>query len=194
MTARAKTTAALTTLLLRWQDGDLAARDALTALIYHDLKRIAYQRLRQQHNWVIAPTELLHETLIRLLATPIAAVDRAQLFKIATGAVRHTLLDIIRRRDRQKRGAGVTPLTLDAVHVLASNGSGLDDWLDIERVLKELETLDPRKSQITELALLIGMEQREIALQLGISLATVERELRFCKAWLHARLNATGPV
>jgi RNA polymerase sigma factor (TIGR02999 family) len=181
----------VTQLLLRWQSGDPNARDRLTTLLYQDLKRLAKLRLRHQRDKAINPTELLHETLARLMAAPLAASDRTQLLKIATGALRHTLLDLLRHQQRQKRGGGQTPITLTQSQFVPEQHQSLSasDWLDVEQALRELEHIDARKSQITELAFLAGFEQSEIANQLGISLATVERELRFCRAWLRTRLE-----
>jgi DNA-directed RNA polymerase specialized sigma24 family protein len=59
----------------------------------------------------------------------------------------------------------------------------------VEHALTELEALDPRKCRIAELALIVGLEQTEIAATLGLSLSTVERDLRFSRAWLKTRLT-----
>ena len=62
-----------------------------------------------------------------------------------------------------------------------------------QSVLTELEALDPRKCRIAELALIVGLEQTEIAATLGLSLSTVERDLRFARAWLKTRLSGATP-
>ena len=185
-----QSTGDITQLLVRWKHGDDRARDQLTAAIYAQLKRIAANRLREQARHVVDPTELVNEALLTLIQTPINAEDRRQLFKIAAAALRHTLLDLVRRRDAGKRGAGDVT-SLDAMHITvagAALGFSAEHWLDVEHALTELETLDPRKCRIAELALIIGLEQAEIADTLGLSLSTVERDLRFSRAWLKARL------
>jgi DNA-directed RNA polymerase specialized sigma24 family protein len=69
-----------------------------------------------------------------------------------------------------------------------------DDWIDVEQALVELERLDPRKCRVAELAFIIGLEQVEISDVMRLSLSTVERELRFCRSWLRARLNPTDAM
>jgi RNA polymerase sigma factor (sigma-70 family) len=44
--------------------------------------------------------------------------------------------------------------------------------------------MDERKSRIVELRFFSGLENEEIAEIMGMSLATVNRDLRFAKAWL----------
>jgi len=184
----------VTALLVRWKAGDAGARDQLAAAIYSQLKRIAANRLREQARPVVDPTELVHEALMKLIQSPIDAEDRRQLFKIAAAALRHTLIDLVRRRDADKRGGGeVTSLDALQITVAGLTGASADHWLDVEHALTELEALDPRKCRIAELALIVGLEQTEIAATLGLSLSTVERDLRFARAWLKTRLSGATP-
>lgn len=181
----------LTQLLVRWQGGDQGARDQLTAAIYQQLKAIARRRLGEQARYIVDPTELVNEVLIKLIQSPSSAEDREQLFKIAASAVRYTLLDLVRRRDAEKRGHG-EHTSLDSIGVSFVEQQvplTIDDWIDAEQALVELERLDPRKCRIAELAFIIGLEQVEISDVMRLSLSTVERELRFCRSWLRARLN-----
>jgi RNA polymerase sigma factor (TIGR02999 family) len=185
----------LTQLLVRWQGGDQAARDQLTAAIYQHLKNIARRRLSEQARYIVDPTELVNEVLIKLIQSPSAAEDREQLFKIAASAVRYTLLDLVRRRDAEKRGHGETT-SLDNIGMTFVEDQArltIDEWIDAEQALVELERLDPRKCRIAELAFIIGLEQVEISDVMRLSLSTVERELRFCRSWLRARLNPPTP-
>ena len=48
-----------------------------------------------------------------------------------------------------------------------------------------------RKAQVIELSFYGGMTYNEIAEALDISAATVDRELRFAKAWLFRELGQT---
>lgn len=192
----------LTELLVRWQDGDRDARDRLAAAIYQQLKGIARRRLSEQARHVVDPTELVNEVLLKLMQSPCPAEDREQLFRIAASAVRYTLLDLVRRRDAGKRGRG-DAISLDELGdrqladqrlgitlVGAETSVPIDAWIDAENALAELERLDPRKCRIAELAFIVGLEQVEISDVMRISLSTVERELRFCRSWLRARLSA----
>ena len=61
--------------------------------------------------------------------------------------------------------------------------------LDLDRVLDELESLDPRKCRIVEFRYFLGFTSDETAELLNTSKATVDRDLRFARAWLHERLH-----
>ena len=60
--------------------------------------------------------------------------------------------------------------------------------LDIDRALEELELIDARKTRIVELRLFLGATAEETADLLKMSKATVDRDLRFARAWLIERL------
>jgi RNA polymerase sigma factor (TIGR02999 family) len=99
--------------------------------------------------------------------------------------MRRVLLDQARHQGRQKRdGALNIPLTDE----LAWIGSQPVEAIDLDRVLGELEALDARKCRMVELRFFLGFTADETAELLTISKATVDRELRFVRGWLHERL------
>jgi RNA polymerase sigma factor (sigma-70 family) len=61
--------------------------------------------------------------------------------------------------------------------------------LELDDALRRLAEHDPRKSEIVELLFFGGMTYEEVGEALGISKATVDRELRLAKAWLHRELT-----
>ena len=62
--------------------------------------------------------------------------------------------------------------------------------MDLDRVLNDLETIDARKCRMVELRFFLGFTAEETAELLSTSKATVDRELRFARAWLHERLQS----
>jgi RNA polymerase sigma factor (sigma-70 family) len=65
----------------------------------------------------------------------------------------------------------------------------LDSVAELDEALKRLEALDPRQSQILEQRYFGGLSLEETAEAMGLSLATVKRELRSARAWLLAELR-----
>jgi RNA polymerase sigma factor (sigma-70 family) len=63
------------------------------------------------------------------------------------------------------------------------------EMIDLDRVLEELEQLDPRKCKMLELRYFLGFTAEETAELLSTSKATVDRELRFVRGWLNDRLH-----
>lgn len=179
-------TADATELLEASRAGDAGAAAALAELVYDDLRAMASRRLAGAMPKPLQTTELVHEAYARLLQQPLKAVDRVHFFRTVALALRQVLTDAIRRDRAEKRGGGALTVSLSAAEGLAV--AGPDTWLGIEAALADLERLDARKCRIVEMSLLLGMEQQEVADTLGLSIATVERDLRFARAWLRQRL------
>jgi RNA polymerase sigma factor (TIGR02999 family) len=180
--------AELTRLLDAWRAGDPHAPGALANLVYQDLHAMAARRLAGSVQRPLDTTELVHETFARLLEHPLKATDRDHFFRTVALALRQVLVDAIRRNHAEKRGGGDVQVTLGAAADVAV--AGPESWLQVEAALAELDIADPRKCRIVEMSLLMGMTHVDVAQALDISVPTVERDLRFARAWLRDRLAA----
>lgn len=179
--------APLTEWLRAWQGGDLAARDQLMEHVYGKVRAIATQSLRRQGQATLSATELAHESLLRLLGADASWDDRRHFFHVVAQATRHVLVDHARRRLSDKRGGGSEPITLGAAELLPAPAPyaqvlGLNDSLDA------LASTLPRCAEVLELSYFGGYSREEIAAALQISTASVDRELRFGRAWLKSQL------
>jgi RNA polymerase sigma-70 factor, ECF subfamily len=63
------------------------------------------------------------------------------------------------------------------------------DVVALDEALTQLATFDQRKSEIIELCFFGGLNNDEVAEALGISRATVQRDLRLARAWLKLELS-----
>jgi RNA polymerase sigma factor (TIGR02999 family) len=101
--------------------------------------------------------------------------------------MRRILIDFARSRDYQKRGGGVHPISLDEAPSVCkeadSNLVALDD------ALKQLATVDQRKSKVVELRYFGGLSVKETAEVLDVSAETVARDWRLAKMWLRRVLS-----
>lgn len=180
----------VTELLGRWRDGDHQALDRLMPLVYQELRRIARSRLtgeRAGHS--LAPTDLLHEAVARLMEANVPWNDRVHFFAVAAGTMRRVLIDRARHKLRHKRGGGAVAVTLQD-----SDGLDVSDpesILALHRGLEKLEKRDARKARVLELHFFAGLTYQETAQVLEISEATVDRDLRFARAWLQNELMPT---
>jgi RNA polymerase sigma factor (TIGR02999 family) len=179
----------ITRLLRRWQAGDPEALNQLIPIVYERLRRLAHQRLRAemgQHS--LTTTGLVHEAYLRLVASPDAGPeDRNHFLALASRVMRHVLVDHARARKAAKRGGGAAPLEVE--EWMRISEKGLDRVLEIDEALQRLETMDAQQSQIVEQGYFGGLSLEETASALGISLATVKRELRSARAWLAIELR-----
>lgn len=172
----------VTTLLRNWRSGDKDALDELTPLIYDDLRRIAARHLRSERpGHTLQATALVNEAFAKLVEADVAFQDRAHFLSIAARTMRRILTDYGRARRSQKRGGGIAPVTLHEDSVSGRTGT---DIVDIDDALTKLAEIDARKSDVLVLHFFGGMTFDETAEALGISSATVDRDLRLAKAWL----------
>jgi DNA-directed RNA polymerase specialized sigma24 family protein len=63
------------------------------------------------------------------------------------------------------------------------------DVLTLESLLLQLEKLDPRAMQVLQMTYFTTLGREDIALVLDISPRTLDRELRFGRAWLAEQLG-----
>ncbi|SPF38479.1 Sigma factor, ECF-like family protein (fragment) [Candidatus Sulfopaludibacter sp. SbA4] len=99
-----------------------------------------------------------------------------------TPCMRHILVDHAGANARQKRG-GAEKVSLDEA-IMVGEETSLD-LIDLDEALQRLAANDPRKSQVIELPFFGGLTYEESAAALNISEATLHRELKMAKAWLH---------
>ena len=178
----------ITGLLRRWAQGDAGAFDRLVPIVYDRLRHLAHQRLRSAPHATLDTTGLVHEVYLRLVDGPrLNLRDRGHFFALASRAMRNLLSDHARARAAAKRGGGVAALSLVDEAAWMSEDD-LDAVAALDEALNRLEALDPRQSRVLEHRYFGGLSLEETALALGVSLATVKRELRSARAWLAAEL------
>jgi RNA polymerase sigma factor (TIGR02999 family) len=176
----------LTQLMQAWHQGDLSARERLMALVYERVRAIAAQSIRRQGGATLTPTELAHESLLRLLGQSGDYQNRAHFFHVVAQATRQVLVDRARRRCAAKRGEGFDNEPLSSAESLAAD----EQMLRVDEALSALQRVDPRQSQIVELTYFGGFDRDAIAAALGLSISTVDRDLRVARAWLKVELSA----
>ena len=181
----------VTGLLLRWSQGDHLALEQLTPIIYDDLLRLARVRIAREHReCTLQPTALVHESYLRLAdQTRLNCENRAHFYAIAANTMRRVLIEHARKRKAQKRGGGVR-ITLQTGMDLADERA--PDFIALDDALRRLAEIDERKSRAIELKFFGGLSTEEIGQALGISVATVGRELRLGQAWLRREMSRSS--
>ncbi|MDJ0758708.1 MAG: sigma-70 family RNA polymerase sigma factor [Woeseiaceae bacterium] len=180
-------TPSVTTLLRAWCSGDKEALDELTPLIYDELRRIANRHLQSERSGhTLQATALVNEAFVRLSDAELEIQDRAHFLSVAARTMRRILADYGRARRSQKRGGGQSPVTLHEEIVADGRAA---DIVDIDDALSRLEQVDARRCDVLVLHYFGGMTFEETSQALGISAATVDRDLRFAKAWLANELK-----
>ena len=179
----------VTGLLQRWSSGDQSARDRLVPLVYQRLRELAHQRLRgESPDNSLNTTGLVHEAYLRLVDLPQVDVpDRAHFLALASEVMRSLLVDRARARLAAKRGGGMAPLELD--ETLWVSDENMERVTELDDALTRLSAFSPRQGQLLQHRYFAGLSLEESATALGVSLATVKRELRSARAWLALELT-----
>jgi RNA polymerase sigma factor (TIGR02999 family) len=179
----------ITKLLLKWSAGDEQALEQLTVLVYDELRRLAANYLRgQPPDQTLRATALVHEAYLELLDMQhVEWQSRAHFIGVAARAMRYILIDHARQRAAEKRGGGVVNLPLSRAERVAQ----IEDvnLVALGEALQVFERQYPRQAKVVELHFFGGLKVDEIPAVLGasemeVSLRTVERDLRFARAWL----------
>lgn len=179
----------ITRLLHGWMHGDQQSIDALTPLVYEQLHRIAAAAFRgESPGHTLQATALVHEAYTRLADVDVEWQDRSHFFAFAARMMRRILVDHAKARAAGKRGKGVQKFSLDDV-VVVSPDSG-DDILELHEVLNRLNEQDPRMAEVLELHYFGGLSYVEMSEVTGLSTSSLDRTMRFAKAWLRTRLDA----
>lgn len=183
----------VTVLLARLSAGDDAALDRLFPLVYHQLREAAQRAIgRERVGHTLQPTALVHEAYLKLVGGgAIPARDRAQFQAIAARAMRQILVDHARRHRADKRGGGAALAELPE-DVAANGGLPTDELVALSDALDRLSAVSPRLRSVVEMRFFAGLEEREIAVALGVTTRTVERDWVKARAWLYREVYGVG--
>ncbi len=174
----------VTRLLAKWSDGDREALDALTPLVYNELRRLAKSYLRRERpDHTLEGTALVHEAYLRLIdQRHIEWRNRNQFFALAAELIRRILVDHARAKIAAKRGGSNVKLSLD--EAIAPAPEKDLDLVALDDALQALSRADAQQSRIVELRYFGGLTIEQTAEVLDISPATIKRDWAVAKAFL----------
>jgi RNA polymerase sigma factor (TIGR02999 family) len=181
----------VTVLLARVSAGDRAARDALFAAVYPELRRLAHARLYGGgRNTVLDTTALVHESYLRLVRTgELSFDDRRAFFGYASRVMRSIIVDSARARLAERRGGDARNVTLDSEPAELELQDD-EHIVQVHEALQQLERSDARAAQMVEMRYFGGYSDKEIAETLDVTERTVQRDWEKAKMLLRAILAA----
>ena len=177
----------ITQLLKQWDSGSNRIREALMPLVYEHLRRIAARQFAgESAGHTLQPTALVNEAFLQLEGSNLDFNDRRHFYAVAARTMRRILVDHARARKRVKRGGDRLRVTLSDAATVSQAPTA--DLLDLDEAMSELEQHDERIARTLELNYFAGLTREEAAVQLDVSVRTLDRDLRMGRAWLKARL------
>jgi RNA polymerase sigma-70 factor (ECF subfamily) len=174
----------ITVILQRWDTDRQAAIEAITPIVYDELRKIAAAYMRKQRpGHTLQPTALINEAFLRLVKQENANLrDRSHFYALAARMMRQILVDTARAYRAAKRGKDHN-IPIDEKIQIAGNDRVLD-FFAVHEALEKLHARNARAAQVIELRYFGGLQLEEIAETLAIGLATVKRDLALGHAWL----------
>ena len=171
--------------------GERAALDALFALTYEELRRLASTVRRGDASATLSPTALVNEAWLKLAGSPhLGSTSRLHFKRIAARAMRQVLIEAARRRHADKRAGGAAALLITLDESLGHGAITPQDVLALDTALDDLARLSPRQAQMIEARFFGGFDVAETAELLEVSEATVLRDWRAARAWLTHQLRS----
>lgn len=180
----------LSTLVVEARRGDQAAREKLVSLVYPELRRIAAHFMRRERpDHTLQTTALVHEAYLRLFGSSRQTwQSRAHFFAAVATEMRRVLVDHARARDAHRRVGKRVRISLADIDDLEMKRD--QDLVDLDEALSRFEQLEPRASRVVELRFFVGLDERETAEALDVSVSTLKRDWTFAKAWLLNELQS----
>ena len=175
-------------LLRAWSDGDRAALDRLTPIVYDELHRLAQRYMKHERpGHSLQTTALVNEAYMRLVDYKgMQWQNRAHFFAVSAQLMRRILVEHARRHNL-KRGGGVQHVSLEETALVCGEQSA--DLVALDEAMDALARLDPRKAQVVEMRFFGGLSVEETAEVLKVSSVTVMRDWNTAKAWLYRELT-----
>lgn len=163
--------------LLRIAGKDTSKADQLWELVYPELRKRAASLVRNERSdHTLSPTAVVNEAFVRL-STRMANEweDRSHFYNVASGIMRHVLIDHARRHRAQKRGGGAIKQELDeaAFPAVTANDEG---FRVAERALEILASEHERAALVVTLKVFGGLTISEIAKEVRVAERTVKND------------------
>jgi RNA polymerase sigma factor (TIGR02999 family) len=170
--------------------GEANAVEQLMPLVYEELRRLAADYLgNEKAGQTLQPTALVHEAFIRLVGKNVDArwQGRVHFFATAALAMRRILVDIARRKKRDKRGGDWQRVEL--TDPPDPRPQRAEKVLALDEALSRLADADPRAAELVQLHTFGGLSVEDAGKHLGLSRTVAYQEWAFARAWLRHELD-----
>jgi RNA polymerase sigma factor (TIGR02999 family) len=188
-----KTENSLTTMLQAWQASrqgiEAVAFNTLIEACYEQLRRIAAMRVRERGAVCgaarsaisVSPSELLHDAIICIGESGAELKNSQHFLATMSLKMRSLLVDHARGNLAERRGGDWLRVTFTDFNLAPTAASY--ELIAIDDALSELDSAEPRVAQVMHLSYFADMKRDDIAKLLNISSASVDRDLRFGRAF-----------
>jgi len=163
--------------LLRIASDDANVADRLWEIVYPELRRRAANLVRNERSdHTLSATAVVNEAFVRL-STRMAHEweDRSHFYNVASGIMRHVLIDHARSHRADKRGGGASKQELDEA-VFPSIAADDEGFQIAEKALEVLAQEHERAALVVTLKVFGGLTIPEIAAEVKVAERTVKND------------------
>jgi len=154
--------------------------------VYQQLKSLARKLMaKERDNHTLSATDLVHEAFVKLSASELSFNDQKHYFQTFARQMRRVLVNYSYYKNSQKNHANIILFT----ESLGLMDSAFSDFNEINNAIDKLESLDERSAQCIELVYFTSLSQCQAAELMDISLATLERDLKFGRVVIHEYID-----
>lgn len=168
----------------------------LTPQLYQRLRDLSRRYMkREARGHTMHPTDVVHAALKRMRRSSDSYNDTTHFFASCAIQMRWVLVEHARKR-KAKRKLSVS-LEDSKSEVLDQEAESDELLLELHEALEQLATLDPDAAKACDLHYFGGHSMQEISTILSASVPTIERKIRFAKAWMRSQfenLNKEAPL
>ena len=148
---------------------------------YEQLRNMAATRVRDAGAMQISPTELLHEAILVVGESGMKLENSDHFLATMSLKMRSILVDHARHNLAARHGGKHLRITLTSLEV--DSGDMSFELVALDGAFMQLDKVEPRSAQVMHLTYFAGMTREDVATLLDISVPTVDRELRFGRAF-----------
>jgi len=174
--------------------GDPSAMNEAFQIVYEEMRALAHARFgRRVIDSTLGATAVVHEAYLKLARHgDMSWEDRQHFLAVASTAMRQVLVDHARRHLSLKRGGGALHVALTEADLAAvEQARGL---VELDDALVQLSERDEQLARLVELRYFGGLTIGETAQALAVSEATVKRNWRKARMFLHRELAGNEDV
>ncbi|PAU93635.1 RNA polymerase subunit sigma-70 [Aliifodinibius salipaludis] len=179
----------VTKLLQKVQAGSEQAYDELFPIVYQELKRLAFSKLKSEDRDItVSETALVHEVYLKMIdQTSLELKNKNHFFAIAARCMRQILVDHARKKKAEKRGGDQKDVTY--IDELLKAHQESKELINLDKKLDELAQLDERMADVVTLRYFGQMTVHQTAKALDVSERTVKRDWAKARGWLYKELK-----
>lgn len=157
----------------------------LNESVYQQLKRLAHgMMISERAGHTLSPTDLVHEAFLKLSKSGLSFKDEQHYFRTLARQMRRFLVDYGRGRSAKKK-QGVAVYYTDSLGL----SDNIPDFCHVDSAIDELREMDQRSAESIELVYFAALPQDKAAHYMQISLATLERDLKFGRAFINEYIH-----